>query len=66
MVHEPFGVHAGAGAAGAQGVDGALFEDPGALALFDVRAGPVLQDDAVDAGVVQQPGEEQPGRAGAA
>ena len=43
-----------------QHVDRALLEDAGALALLDVGAVPALQNDAVDAGVVQEPGEQQP------
>jgi hypothetical protein len=64
-VLEPLAVHALAGTGRAQHVHRALLQDPGALAVLDVGAVATLQDDRVDPGVVQQPGEEEAGRAGA-
>lgn len=63
VVREALAVHALRRARLAQYVDGALLQDPGALAPLDVRAVAALQDDGVDSGVVQEPGEEQPGGA---
>jgi hypothetical protein len=65
VVDEAFAVHALAGPAGAQHVGRALFEDAGALALLDVVAVARLQQYAVDSGLVQQAGEQQPRRAAA-
>ena len=64
VVAQPLAVHALPGAGRAQHVDRALLQDPGALALLDVGAVAALQDDRVDAGVVEQPGEEEAGGAG--
>ena len=64
-VDDALAVQALPGPARAQGVDGALFEDAGALAALDVGPVAALQHDAVDARVVQHAGEQQPRRAAA-
>lgn len=65
VVPHPLPVHARPGPGGAQDVRRALLQDPGALALLDIGPVAALQHDGVDAGVVQQTGEEEAGRAGA-
>jgi len=46
-------------------VDGAVFEHAGPDPPLDVRPAVVLQHDRVDAGEVQQVGEDESGRSGA-
>ncbi len=64
VVAQPLAVHALPGAGRAQHVRRALLQDPGPLPPLDVVAVAALQDDRVDAGVVQQPGEEEAGGTG--
>jgi hypothetical protein len=65
VVHQALALHPLPRAAAAQHVHGALLQDSGALALLDVVAVLALQHDAVDAGPVQQPGQQQAGGSGA-
>lgn len=64
VVPEPLAVHPLAGPGGAQGVDGPLFQDSGALPALHVRPVAALQHHGVDPRVVQQPCQQQSGRPG--
>ncbi len=64
VVAQPLAVHALTRAGRAQDVHGALLQDPGALAVLDIGAVTALQDDRVDAGGVQEPGQEEARGAG--
>jgi hypothetical protein len=64
VVAQPLAVQPRPGAGRAQHVRGALLQDAGALPPLDIGAVAALQDDRVDAGVVEQPGEEEAGGAG--
>ncbi len=64
VVAQALAVHACAGPGRAQHVDGALLQDPGPLPVLHVLPVAALQDDRVDTGVVEQPGEQEPGGAG--
>src|SRR5690606_32807916 len=46
-------------------LDGALLEDPGTDRRLDILATAAVDDDGVDAGDVEQMGQQQAGRAGA-
>ncbi len=61
VVPQPLPVHPLPGPGGAQHVGRPLLQDPGPLPLLDVGPVPALQDDRLDPGAVQQPGEQQPG-----
>ncbi len=63
VVDQSFGVQPCCRPGLAQGVDGGLFEDSRPLTLLDVGAIAALQDDAADAGTVEQAGQQQPGGA---
>ena len=65
VVDGALAVHALADARGPQRLDGAPLEHPGADAGQDVPPGLPLEDHRVDAGQLQQPGQQQPGRAAA-
>ena len=65
MVDDALAVHPRADARPAQQFGGARLEHPGADPGLDVLAAAVLEDDGVDALVVEQVRERQPGRAGA-
>ena len=45
-----------------QDIDAALLEHAGADATFDIVAAAILHDDGIDAGPLQQMGQQQPGR----
>ncbi len=64
VVAQPLAVHPLPRPGRAQDVHGALLQDSGALAPLDVGAVAALQDDRVDARVVEQTGEEESGGAG--
>ena len=61
----PFAVHARADAGLVEQIDRDLLDHAGADAAEHVVAGVPLEDDVVDAGLVQQLAEQQAGRTGA-
>jgi hypothetical protein len=65
VVHQPFAVHPGSGAAAAEHVHRRLLQHACPLPLLHVRAVTAFEYDAGDARAVQEPGEQQPGRAAA-
>ncbi|MCY1556863.1 hypothetical protein D9M68_936600 [compost metagenome] len=65
VVHRAFGLHALAHAGLGQQVHRDLLQDAGADAAQHIVAALALDDDVVDAGLVQQLAEQQAGRAGA-
>ena len=64
-VRQAFAVQARAGTGGVEEIDRHLLEHAGADPAEHVVGRALLEDDGVDAGLGEQRGEQQPGRAGA-